>query len=94
MGLGRGLKYYFLEFAVIVAGVSVSFLIGEWGTQKDDRKQELRLLSNLQRDLAMDTVILATEATATDTLISTDQVYILGNADCWLAGSRWAERTQ
>lgn len=60
--MNQGWKYYFIEFLVIVAGITVSFLISEWSSTREDREQEIRLLNNLQRDLAADTVILRSEA--------------------------------
>lgn len=60
--MNQNWKYYLIEFLVIVAGISVSFLISEWSSRRDDREHEIRLLSNLERDMAMDTTILHREA--------------------------------
>jgi hypothetical protein len=60
--LNQNWKYYVIEFLVIVAGITVSFLISEWSSERDDRQHEIRILSNLERDLAMDTTVLGQEA--------------------------------
>ena len=50
-----------IEFLVIVAGIMVSFLLNEWRQERQDRREEQRLLGDLLEDLRQDSLHLANE---------------------------------
>ena len=47
----KNLTRYLLEFAVIVAGITISFWINEWDSRKDDSVRQLHYITGLISDL-------------------------------------------
>jgi len=59
-----------LEFFVIVAGIMVSFLLNDWRQERQDRRDEQRLLNDLLVDLRQDSLNLANEIAETMGILS------------------------
>jgi hypothetical protein len=58
----RGGLNYFLEFVIIIAGITVSFLLNEWRETEQLADKKIGLLHEIQKDLARDSARLAFSA--------------------------------
>lgn len=55
----RGAWTYFFEFLIIIAGISVSFLLNEWREGKKMEEKKVSLLQEISNDLANDSLQLS-----------------------------------
>tara|TARA_R110002096_G_scaffold83876_9_gene194196 strand:+ start:818 stop:1519 length:702 start_codon:yes stop_codon:yes gene_type:complete len=46
----------FLEFLIILAGITVSFLLNEWRTEKKNKEHKLDLVAEIAKDLKIDSL--------------------------------------
>lgn len=53
---GRGTFSYFLEFIIIIAGITVSFFLNEWRAGKKAEEKKISLLQEINSDLLKDSV--------------------------------------
>ena len=53
---GRGAFSYFLEFIIIIAGITVSFFLNEWRAAKKAEEKKISLLQEINNDLAKDSI--------------------------------------
>lgn len=64
------LTRYLLEFAVIVAGITISFWINEWDSRKDDSVRQLHYVTGLISDLEKQLVLFENHMKFSDNTIS------------------------
>ena len=59
--LRRDWPRYLLELIVIIFGISASFMLNQWRIDREDRRNEIRLLESLQANLVADTTFIGRE---------------------------------
>ncbi|KAA3609978.1 MAG: hypothetical protein D8M58_07950 [Calditrichaeota bacterium] len=62
MNIKHKLPEYFLEFIIIVFGISLSFMLNEWRKERDNNKAEIEALQAIHDDLVVDSTTIFNEA--------------------------------